>query len=89
MAKEKLRSEETTQLIRKSNFLEKWHSLLMQVYMISAIILTIYSVCNFGLPSTSELTGEKLTVMKYSGAISYTVHEHRGFCKKDEESEVN
>lgn len=52
MAKEKSRSEETTQLIRKINFLEKWHSLLMQVYMISAIILTIYSVCNFGLPST-------------------------------------
>lgn len=32
-----------------------------------------------------ELTGEKLTVMKYSGAISYTVHEHRGFCEKDKE----
>ncbi|MGN0352408.1 MAG: hypothetical protein ACI4ES_12215 [Roseburia sp.] len=32
-----------------------------------------------------ELTGEKLTVMKYRGAISYTAHEHRGFCDKDKE----
>lgn len=30
-----------------------------------------------------ELTGEKLTVLKYRGAISYTAHEHRGFCEKD------
>lgn len=32
-----------------------------------------------------ELTGEKLTVMKYRGAISYTAHEHVGFCEKDKE----
>ncbi len=30
-----------------------------------------------------ELTGEKLTVLKQSGAISYTAHEHRGFCQMD------
>lgn len=30
-----------------------------------------------------ELTGEKLTVLKYSGSISYTAHEHSGFCEKD------
>lgn len=32
-----------------------------------------------------ELTGEKLTYMKCSGAIEYSVHEHRGFCEKDKE----
>lgn len=33
-----------------------------------------------------ELTGEKLTYMKYSSTvIEYSVHEHRGFCKKDKE----
>lgn len=30
-----------------------------------------------------ELTGKKLTVLKYCGAISYAAHEHRGFCEKD------
>jgi len=30
-----------------------------------------------------ELTGEKLTVLKVRGPISYTAHEHRGFCEKD------
>lgn len=28
-----------------------------------------------------ELTGEKLTYMKQTGSISFSVHEHRGFCK--------
>lgn len=32
-----------------------------------------------------ELTGEKLTYMKVKGSISYTVHEHVGFCEKDGE----
>lgn len=33
-----------------------------------------------------ELTGEKLTYMKYSSAvIECSVHEHRGFCEKDKE----
>lgn len=32
-----------------------------------------------------ELTGERLTFMKYSGCVSYSVHEHSGFCEKDEE----
>lgn len=32
-----------------------------------------------------ELTGEKLAYMKYSGAIEYSVYEHRGFCEKDKE----
>ena len=33
-----------------------------------------------------ELTGEKLTYMKYSSAvIECLVHEHRGFCEKDKE----
>lgn len=31
-----------------------------------------------------ELTGEKLTYMKQTGSISFSVHEHRGFCKGDE-----
>ena len=30
-----------------------------------------------------ELTGEKLTYMKQSCGIEYSVHEHRGFCEKD------
>jgi hypothetical protein len=30
-----------------------------------------------------ELTGEKLTFMKYKGAVSFSVNEHRGFCKFD------
>lgn len=30
-----------------------------------------------------ELTGEKLTVLKFSGGISYTAHEHTGICEKD------
>ena len=34
-----------------------------------------------------ELTGEKLTVLKYSGGISFTAHEHRGFCEKDKEEQ--
>ena len=34
-----------------------------------------------------ELTGEKLTFMKYSGDISYSVHEHRGFCEKEKDNE--
>jgi hypothetical protein len=33
-----------------------------------------------------ELTGEKLTYIKYSSAvIKCLVHEHRGFCEKDKE----
>lgn len=33
-----------------------------------------------------ELTGGKLTYMKYSNAvIKCSVHEHRGFCEKDKE----
>ena len=31
------------------------------------------------------LTGEKLTYMKCSGVIEYSVHEHREFCEKDKE----
>lgn len=34
-----------------------------------------------------ELTGEKLTYMKQSGPISFDVHEHRGFCKKEVEEQ--
>lgn len=33
-----------------------------------------------------ELTGEKLTYMKQTGSISFSVHKHRGFCKGDENS---
>lgn len=29
------------------------------------------------------LTGENLTNMKQSGVISFSVHEHEGFCTKD------
>lgn len=29
------------------------------------------------------LTGEKLTWLRQTGTISYTVHEHRGFCEND------
>lgn len=32
-----------------------------------------------------ELTGEKLTYMKWIRGIEYSVHEHRGFCEKDKE----
>lgn len=32
-----------------------------------------------------ELTGEKLTYMKWILGIEYLVHEHRGFCEKDKE----
>lgn len=32
-----------------------------------------------------ELTGEKLTYMKWIRGIEYLVHEHRGFCEKDKE----
>lgn len=32
-----------------------------------------------------ELTGEKLAYMKWSGGIEYSVHEHRGFCEKNNE----
>lgn len=28
-----------------------------------------------------ELTGEKLTYIKQTGSISFSVHEHRGVCK--------
>lgn len=31
-----------------------------------------------------ELTGEKLTYMKQTGSISFSVHEHIGVCKGDE-----
>ena len=31
-----------------------------------------------------ELTGEKLTYMKQTGLVSFVVHEHEGFCEKDE-----
>ena len=34
-----------------------------------------------------ELTGEKLTYMKQSCGIEYSVHEHRGFCEKDKEDD--
>ena len=30
-----------------------------------------------------ELTGEKLSYMKQTGSLSFTVHEHRGICKGD------
>lgn len=29
-----------------------------------------------------EKTGEKLTYIKYSGGISFTAHEHSGFCEE-------
>lgn len=32
-----------------------------------------------------ELTGEKLSYMKQTGSLSFTVHEHRGICKGDRE----
>lgn len=34
-----------------------------------------------------ELTGEKLSYMKQTGSLSFTVHEHRGFCKEDSKNE--
>ena len=34
---------------------------------------------------TCELTGEKLTYMKQTWIISFVVHEHEGFCEKDED----
>ena len=30
-----------------------------------------------------ELTGQKLSYMKQTGSLSFTVHEHRGICKGD------
>lgn len=33
-----------------------------------------------------ELTGEKLSYMKQTGSLSFTVHEHRGICKGDREN---
>lgn len=33
---------------------------------------------------TCELTGEKLTYMKQTGLVSFTVHEHEGICEKEE-----
>lgn len=30
-----------------------------------------------------ELTGKKLSYMKQTGSLSFTVHEHRGICKGD------
>lgn len=33
-----------------------------------------------------ELTGEKLTYMKYNCGIEYSVYEHKGFCEKDKEN---
>lgn len=38
-----------------------------------------------GKKHVCKLTGERLTFMKYSGGISYLVHEHIGFCEKDED----
>lgn len=35
-----------------------------------------------------ELTGEKLAYMKWSYGIEYSIHEHRGFCEKDEEDQM-
>lgn len=32
-----------------------------------------------------ELTGQKLSYMKQTGSLSFTVHEHRGICKGDRE----
>lgn len=32
-----------------------------------------------------ELTEEKLSYMKQTGSLSFTVHEHRGICKGDRE----
>ena len=34
-----------------------------------------------------ELTGEKLSYMKQTGSLSFTVHEHSGICKGDREHE--
>ena len=33
-----------------------------------------------------ELTGEKLSYMKLTGSVSFTVYEHTGICKGDEEN---
>ena len=33
-----------------------------------------------------ESTGEKLSYMKQAGSLSFTVHEHTGSCKGDEEN---
>lgn len=33
-----------------------------------------------------ESTGEKLSYMKQAGSLSFTVHEHTGICKGDEEN---
>ena len=33
-----------------------------------------------------ELTGEKLSYMKQTGSLSFTVHEHRGICKGDRDN---
>lgn len=33
-----------------------------------------------------ELTGEKLSYMKQTGSLSFTVHEHREICKGDREN---
>ena len=33
-----------------------------------------------------ELTGEKLTCLKQTGSVSFTVYEHTGICKGDEEN---
>lgn len=30
-----------------------------------------------------ELTGQKLSYMKQTGSLYFTVHEHRGICKGD------
>lgn len=40
-----------------------------------------------GRKHVCELTGEKLAYMKQTGLISFVVHEHEGFCEKDEEEQ--
>ena len=36
------------------------------------------------------LTGEKLAFMKQTGSVSFSIHEHTGFCEKDDsESELS
>ena len=33
-----------------------------------------------------DLTGEKLSYMKQTGSVSFTVYEHTGICKGDEKN---
>ena len=36
--------------------------------------------------SKCELAGEKLACLKQTGSVSFTVYEHIGICKGDEEN---